>query len=44
MELLAVIKAMNYVTDLLADTIDIQFFTDSQYLMDLPARANKIKV
>ena len=43
MELLAVIKAIEYVDNILGKDYVIQLFTDSQYVMNLPARSGKLK-
>jgi len=42
MELMAVIKAIEYVSDNMNGDIVMQIFTDSQYVMGLPERAGKL--
>jgi ribonuclease HI len=42
MELMAVIKAIEYICNNMGSKIVIQLFTDSQYVMNIPSRSEKL--
>lgn len=43
MELMAVIKAIEYVDNIMGRDVVIQLFTDSQYVMNLPVRSGQLE-